>query len=108
MSNAAAPHASLERAAGLLGAAADVAEHRGSETVFSDWYGLASQIRLTAAGMSHLPASLTPSPTSVGEGLAAAIQVLDDMSLELSSPDLSLWRWHVHELRQVAQDMEQL
>lgn len=97
----------LDRAAGHMHAAAALAVSRGGDDDFSDWHGLASQIRLTAAGVSHSPSVTTDLPPSVSGSLASALTALERIAPLAGPPDLTLWLWHIHELRDVADHMDQ-
>lgn len=96
----------LDQAAGHLHAAADLAEARGGPDVFSEWHGLASQIALTAFGVSHHPAAPTQTPPKVSAALRTAIDTLDGITPPAGSPDLVLWIWHIRELLDLALGME--
>jgi hypothetical protein len=96
----------LDEAAGHLRAAADLAEARGGPDVFSEWHGLASQISLTASGVSHYPAVPPQNPSQVSGALRAAIDTLDGITPLSGPPDLVLWIWHIRELLHLALDME--
>lgn len=96
----------LDQAAGLMHAAATIAESRGGDDIFSEWHGLASQIRLTSAGLSHAPSVVTDPPTTVAGCLASAMATLDRISPLAGPPDLTLWIWHIRELRDLAEAME--
>jgi hypothetical protein len=96
----------LDQAAGLMHAGAALAESRGGDDNFSDWHGLASQIRLTATGVSHDPATVAPSSVSITACLVEARDTLDRIRPLAGPPDLTLWLWHLHELRRIAEAME--
>ena len=96
----------LDDAAGLMHAAASLAESRGGDDAFSEWHGLASQIRLTAAGVSHSPSAVTEPPPSITGCLASAMAALERIAPLAGPPDLTLWIWHLHELRDLAEHME--
>jgi hypothetical protein len=96
----------LDRAAGHMHAAAALAESLSSEDVFSDWHGLAGQVRLTAAGVSHTPTTPTDPPASVTGRLTSALAVLDGVDPLNGPPDLQLWVWHIRELRDLTAAME--
>src|SRR5687768_6309644 len=96
----------LDRAAGHLHAAAALAESFGGDDDFSEWHGLASQARLTAAGVSHTPTPPADPPVSITGCLASALQELDHVPPLAGPPDLQLWACHIRELRDVAEAME--
>ena len=96
----------LDQAAGLMHAAAAVAESRGGDDVFSEWHGLASQIRLTSAGVSHAPSEVPDPRPSVTECLASATASLGRIAPLAGPADLTLWIWHIRELRDLAEAME--
>lgn len=96
----------LDQAAGLMHAAAAVAESRGGNDAFSEWHGLASQIRLTSAGVSHAPSVVTDPHPSVNGCLASAMAWLGRIAPLAGPPDLTLWIWHIRELRDLAEAME--
>jgi hypothetical protein len=96
----------LDQAAGHMHAGAALAESRGGDDNFSDWHGLAGQIRLTAAGISHDPATVAPSSVSVTACLVEARDALERVHPLAGPPDLTLWLWHLHELHGLAEAME--
>lgn len=96
----------LDQAAGLMHAAAAIAESRGGDDVFSEWHGLASQIQLTSAGVSHAPTQVPEPSPSVTGCLASAMATLDRIAPLAGPPDLTLWIWHIRELRDLAEAME--
>lgn len=106
MSNPNSPYTLLDEAAGHLHAAAQLAETRGGTDIFSEWHGLASQISLTASGVSHYPAGPTQNPSQVSGALRAAIDTLDGITPLSGPPDLVLWIWHIRELLHLALEME--
>lgn len=106
MSDHTSTEALLEEAAGQLHAAAEFAEALGGADVFSEWHGLASQISLTAAGVSHDPAAPTQYPSTVSARLRTAIDTLNGITPLLGPPDLALWIWHIRELLHLVRDME--
>ncbi|WP_270889262.1 hypothetical protein [Pedococcus sp. 5OH_020] len=92
----------LDQAAGHMQAAASLAESLGGHDVFSEWLGFAGQVRLTAAGVSHTPATVADSPLTIIGHLASALEILGGVEPLAGPPDLQLWLWHIRELLDLA------
>ncbi|KJK11763.1 hypothetical protein UB45_10940 [Terrabacter sp. 28] len=88
----------LERAAAELHCAADQAEARAEGNPLDPWAATAGTIRLVAAGLHPMPASLPIQATTLHEHLTAALAALDELPASEAPDDLPFWRAHVHDL----------
>ena len=98
----------LDRAGGLLHAAARHADELGEQQDSPIMQAFAGQIRLTAGGLTH-----DPDPTDAGqpggsitEELQRALDTLNEIPSLEGPPDLAMWAWHVAELIRIAKDTD--
>jgi hypothetical protein len=96
----------LDQAAGHLHAAADRADLLAGADTFSEWHDVASQVRLTASGLSHSPVPISEQAASITDALTSALEVLDTIPVDTRPADLLLWVWHIRELHQFADAAE--
>lgn len=99
----------VTEAAQSLQTAAVHADRLGQADLFSGWAAMADQIRLIAAGLDPVavPHETSPWP-SVSDGLTAALDALDRVTILDGPADLGLWEWHVREVRDLAVQLETL
>ena len=98
----------LDRAGGLLHAAARRADELGAQQDSPMLQAFAGQIRLTAGGLTHDPEPISAGHAagSIAEELQTALDTLDDIPPLEGPPDLAMWAWHVNELIRIATDTD--
>jgi len=90
-------------------AAAALADDRGHDDVFSRWGAVADQIRLVASGLDPVAVPGESRPwSSVNGCLTAALEALDRVTTLDGATDLALWEWHVREVHDLADWLEDL
>lgn len=98
----------LDRAGGLLHAAAAHADEIGAQHDSPILQAFAGQIRLTAGGLTHDPDPISAGQAdgSIAEQLQTALDTLDQIPPLEGPPDLAMWAWHVAELIRIAKDTD--
>lgn len=98
----------LDRAGGLLHAAAAHADELCAQHDSPILRAFAGQIRLTAGGLTHdpVPTDAGQAAGSIAEQLQTALDTLDQIPPLEGPPDLAMWAWHIAELLRIAKDTD--
>lgn len=95
----------LDIAAGELHQAAALAQARSHDNPFARWATLAGTLRLVAAGLHPLPATITRRASARGH-LEAALTALNSLSPDDAPADLDFWRAHILDLQHNVEQLE--